>query len=289
MVYRTGSLPGQPARVPLLTWMGARAPFRPRRAISVSASAVPRPVVVAVELAQLVIAPALAAPSIRVIVTRTWEVTTMLAVILSATLFATVQEDASRVAWIEIIPYEESSGELRRLYELVKGASGNVDNVVKVHSLRPHTLEGHYTLYKSVLHHPDNETPAWFLEALGVYTSLTNGCDYSFTHHFEGLRRALGDDERAEAIRAALADARPEAVFEGKELALLRYARKLTRSPAEMTVADFEALRRAGATDEEILEANQIIAYFNYANRVLNGLGVTTKGDVIGTSPRTGR
>ncbi|MEC7767911.1 MAG: alkylhydroperoxidase, partial [Acidobacteriota bacterium] len=32
---------------------------------------------------------------------------------------------------------------------------------------------------------------------------------------------------------------------------------------------------------------NQVVAYFNYANRVLNGLGVTTEGDVLGTSPRT--
>jgi len=32
----------------------------------------------------------------------------------------------------------------------------------------------------------------------------------------------------------------------------------------------------------EILEANQIIGYFNYVNRCLNGLGVTTDGDVVG-------
>jgi len=213
----------------------------------------------------------------------------MLAVLLTTLMSAVPQSAASDVAWIQVIPYEKSTGELRRLYDLVKGASGNVDNVVKVHSLRPHTLEGHYTLYKSVLHHPGNETPAWFLEVLGVYTSLTNGCDYSFTHHFEGLRRALGDDTRAEEIRKALARGQPEAVFQGKELALLRYARKLTLSPAEMTRRDFDTLRASGATDSEILEANQIVAYFNYANRVLNGLGVTTQGDVIGTSPRTGR
>lgn len=211
----------------------------------------------------------------------------MLAVILATLLGSSLQDEAPRISWIRVIPYEQSEGELRRLYDLVKGASGNVDNVVKVHSLRPHTLEGHYTLYKSVLHHPDNETPAWFLETLGVYTSLSNGCDYSFTHHYEGLRRALGDDQRAEAIRAALSNARPEDVFSGKELALLQYARKLTRAPSEMSSDDFDALRDAGASDEEILEANQIIAYFNYANRVLNGLGVTTLGDVIGTSPRT--
>ena len=213
----------------------------------------------------------------------------MLALLLTTLLASVSQDDESGVSWIRVIPYEESTGELRRLYDIVKDASGNVDNVVKVHSLRPHTLEGHYALYKSVLHHPDIQTPAWFLEALGIYTSLTNGCDYSFSHHFEGLRRLLDDDARAERIRTALSEGRPESAFSGKELALLRYARKLTLSPAEMTREDFDALRAAGATDGEILEANQIIAYFNYANRVLNGLGVTTKGDVLGTSPRTAR
>ena len=32
----------------------------------------------------------------------------------------------------------------------------------------------------------------------------------------------------------------------------------------------------------EILEANQIICYFNYVNRSINGLGVTTQGDIVG-------
>ncbi|HLE69891.1 MAG TPA: hypothetical protein VJH87_09435, partial [Vicinamibacteria bacterium] len=56
---------------------------------------------------------------------------------------------ATDVAWIRVVPYEESEGELRRIYDVVKGASGHLDNVVKVHSLRPHTLEGHYALYRS--------------------------------------------------------------------------------------------------------------------------------------------
>ena len=34
--------------------------------------------------------------------------------------------------------------------------------------------------------------------------------------------------------------------------------------------------------DGQILEANQIIGYFNYVNRCLNGLGVTTDGDIVG-------
>jgi uncharacterized peroxidase-related enzyme len=193
----------------------------------------------------------------------------------------------AEVAWIHVVPYEESEGELRRIYDVVKGASGNLDNVVKVHSLRPHTLEGHYALYRSVLHHPGNEMPPWLLESLGVYTSILNGCDYSAAHHSEGLRLALADEAGFEKIHAALSSDRPENAFSGKELALLRYAKELTLAPNHVSKGDIEALRAAGAGDGEILEANQVVSYFNYANRVLNGLGVTTEGDVLGTSPRT--
>ena len=68
----------------------------------------------------------------------------------------------------------------------------------------------------------------------------------------------------------------------GKELALMRYAGKLTREPGAMIEEDIITAREEGATDEEILEVNQVCAYFNYSNRTLNGLGVSTEGDSIG-------
>jgi uncharacterized peroxidase-related enzyme len=188
-------------------------------------------------------------------------------------------------AWIRLVPYDESEGYLRTLYDRVKGPGGKIDNVMRAHSLRPHTMEGHSALYKSVLHHTGNSMPVWFLECLAVYTSLSNRCDYSVAHHFAGLSRLLQDEQRAGAIYKAFAAAQPERVFDGKELALLRYVRKLTLDPQNMVEADITALRDAGANDGEILEANQVCAYFNYSNRLLNGLGVTTQGDILGTSP----
>jgi len=188
-------------------------------------------------------------------------------------------------AWIRMLSYDESTGYLRQLYDRVKGPGGAIDNVMKIHSLRPHTMEGHSALYKSVLHHTGNTLPVWFLECLGIYTSLANKCDYSVAHHFAGLTRLLKDEARAKTIYAAFVAASPERVFSGKELALLNYVRKLTLKPQEMVEADIAALRAAGADDAEIFEANQVCAYFNYSNRLLNGLGVTTKGDVLGYSP----
>jgi len=192
---------------------------------------------------------------------------------------------AENPAWINLVPYAESEGYLRTLYDRVKGPGGKIDNVMQAHSLRPHTMEGHSALYKSVLHHTGNVLPVWFLECVGVYTSMSNACDYSVAHHFAGLSRLLADTPRAEAIYRAFAAAAPERVFDGKELALLRYARKLTLDPQHMVEADVLALRGAGASDGEIFETNQVSAYFNYSNRLLNGLGVTTAGDILGTSP----
>ena len=92
----------------------------------------------------------------------------------------------------------------------------------------------------------------------------------------------MSDPEKAEMIEAAFQIRAPENAFEGAELAILRYAEKLTLSPGDMQEADIAALKNEGISDGEILEANQIIGYFNYVNRLLNGLGVSTDGDIVG-------
>ena len=54
---------------------------------------------------------------------------------------------------------------------------------------------------------------------------------------------------------------------------------------ADLSASDIDKLREAGFDDGEILEINQVTAYFAYANRTVLGLGVSTDGDIIGLSP----
>ena len=56
--------------------------------------------------------------------------------------------------------------------------------------------------------------------------------------------------------------------------ALCDYALKLTRTPGAMNETDVAALREAGFDDRAIHDAAQVIAYFNYINRIADGLHV---------------
>lgn len=189
------------------------------------------------------------------------------------------------MAWIKTVSPEEAEGRLQKLYERLAGANRQVDHIMQIHSLRPHTLEGHMALYKNVLHHSANTLPKWFLEAVGVYVSYLNGCDYCVRHHFTGMRREIDGEERAEAIRRALVADEPERVFAQAELALIRYARVLALEPGRISRSTLDDLRAAGAMDGEILEVNQVVSYFCYANRTVLGLGVSIEGESLGLSP----
>lgn len=61
--------------------------------------------------------------------------------------------------------------------------------------------------------------------------------------------------------------------------ALLDHAVTLTRDPQGQDAEGIAALRALGWTDEEILEATEVIGFFNYYNRLVDGLGVEDEPD----------
>ena len=189
------------------------------------------------------------------------------------------------MAWIKTVDYENARDKLKQLYDKIKGPNNYIDNIMLVHSLRPNTLQGHMALYKNALHHVNNKLPKWLLEAIGGYVSSLNGCEYCVQHHFTGMARVLNDDSISKKVRYALESDAPDSYFGGKELAIMDYVRKLTIAPGEIVQQDVSLLQVTGVSDGEILEINQVVAYFAYANRTVTGLGVNTEGEIIGLSP----
>ena len=88
--------------------------------------------------------------------------------------------------------------------------------------------------------------------------------------HESDLRSAVGGDEWRRAVQE---DYRT-AGLTPREVALLDFAVKLTKSPSGVRREDLAALRGQGLTDEQLVDAVHCISYFNFINRVLDGLGV---------------
>ena len=83
-----------------------------------------------------------------------------------------------RIAWIETVPEEEASGELAEAYERERDPkSGEVDHILRVHSLHPRTLDDHARLYHTVMHGPGNLTRGE-REMIAVVVSSINACHY---------------------------------------------------------------------------------------------------------------
>jgi uncharacterized peroxidase-related enzyme len=83
----------------------------------------------------------------------------------------------------------------------------------------------------------------------------------------------VSDAER-ETFLDAIATNWRQADLEDRDAALCRYAEKLTFTPSRMTEGDVEDLRAVGFDDVAILDAIQVISYFNYINRVADAVHV---------------
>ena len=90
------------------------------------------------------------------------------------------------------------------------------------------------------------------------------------THHRRGLRRLLKDDALLAEVEADWRNA----PLGNRRQAMLEFAIKLTVQPGEMVKADLDLLRDAGYSDRDILDVVEVTAYYAYANRVADGLGL---------------
>ena len=77
-----------------------------------------------------------------------------------------------------------------------------------------------------------------------------------------------------ESLANAIKQDYTKAALSRRERAMLDYVAKLTRTPWLMQEEDIDLLRENGFDDTAVLQVNLIASYFNYINRVADGLGV---------------
>ena len=176
------------------------------------------------------------------------------------------------MVWIRTVPWDESEGVLRAAYDWQASRLGEPAEFTMLGSLYPEVVEERLRLYRVVEGCPSDLTAEERVLAAFI-TSLLNGT----AHCASGLHHrllALGwTPDQVGAIEAG-----PSEVRTGSPRldAVAAHAVKLTTDPAAVSAADLDVLRSVGLGDLEVLDLNNVVAYYNYINRVANGLGLTT-------------
>jgi len=81
------------------------------------------------------------------------------------------------MAYIPYVPYAEADGLLREVYEQYSDGESGVDNIIRIHSLNPRSMQDHMGLY---IHLMRGRSPLTRIqrEMLGVTVSALNDCFY---------------------------------------------------------------------------------------------------------------
>ncbi len=172
-------------------------------------------------------------------------------------------------AWIRTIDEDEAQSELKKQYHEVQRRRGQVSNVMKIRSLDPEAMRLHLDIYVHLMFGKSALSQAQ-REMIAVAVSQANKCAYCATHHGEALLAHVHEPAFLENLKKDF----ESSSLTRKDRAMLQYAVKLTKTPGEVAESDIQSLRQAGFIDEDILRINLITSYFNFANRIVSGLGV---------------
>ena len=179
---------------------------------------------------------------------------------------------------IQTISPEDATGELKKIYTDLVETRAKLAEIHKIQSLNPDVLVAHMDLYMTIMF-GKSPLKRYQREMLGVVVSAANNCDYCVNHHEQALLSYWKDTERVKML--ANPDKRESASLSKGELLLCRYADQLTKLPSENTSQIIQKIKDTGFTDRAVLDATQVVAYFNFVNRMVLGLGVTFTADEI--------
>ena len=147
--------------------------------------------------------------------------------------------------------------------------------VHKIQSLRPESIVKHMDLYLEIMF-SKSELSRAEREMMAVVTSVVNNCHYCQIHHSEALNNYWKDEERILSLQSNFYDAQ----LSEKEFLLCKFAKNLTLKPLKFKEPEeINKLKNIGLTDEAILDATLVVAYFNFVNRIVLGLRVNIESN----------
>lgn len=182
------------------------------------------------------------------------------------------------MAFIDVIQHDQAEGELKEIYDGLVGARGKLAEVHKIQSLNPESITNHMDLYMTIMF---KKSPLKRVtrEMIAVVVSAANNCVYCQKHHAAAVNHYWKDEAKVNQLKADYTKLDLSEV----DRKLCDYAHFLTTKAGPLKESDFvQPLRELGLSDRAILDANMVIAYFNFVNRMVLGLGVQEETETGG-------
>ncbi|MEP3277881.1 MAG: peroxidase-related enzyme [Stappiaceae bacterium] len=148
-------------------------------------------------------------------------------------------------------------------FKLCTEKLGLIPNVLKAYAFDEDKLAAFSTLYNNLML-DESGISKLEREMIAVVVSSVNKCYYCLTAHGAAVRQLSKNPELGEQLvmNYRIAD------LSNREMAMLEFTEKLTRSPDAIVDEDRQILREAGFCDRDIWDIASVAAFFNMSNRV---------------------
>ena len=172
------------------------------------------------------------------------------------------------MAYINLPDIDTVDEETKKRFEASKAVTGTVGETVRILAIRPDIFDATNKIVRTLLIEKtelDYETK----ELIAMLVSIENGCTMCAGEH-ERIAKLLGvAEERIQEVKEGIDSLN---VQESKKQ-LLCFCKKATLNAHKVVKEDLDALREAGYTDSQLLEAVAIVGYFNYINTIVCAMG----------------
>jgi uncharacterized peroxidase-related enzyme len=163
---------------------------------------------------------------------------------------------------------ETLDADLQKYFRKCREKLGLVPNVLRAYAFRPAHLRNFISLYNELMLSEDSGLSVLEREMIAVVVSACNRCYYCLVAHGQAVRELSGDPQLGEMLVTNYR----VAPLPARQRTMLDFAHRLTTAPEAVGDADREGLRRAGFTDADLFDISEVVAFFNYSNRMAQAL-----------------
>ncbi|TVQ68945.1 MAG: alkylhydroperoxidase [Oceanospirillales bacterium] len=164
---------------------------------------------------------------------------------------------------LTIPSYTDLPEPVQRYFDKCQEKLGLIPNVLKAYSQNLEQLDVFSRFYNQLMF-GESELSLLEREMIAVVVSSDNKCFYCLVAHGAAVREYSGDPELGEHLVMNYRSAN----LSPRQRAMLDYASRLTRLPAEVTPDDAQALRNVGFTDQGIWDICNLVGFYNMTNRI---------------------